>query len=171
MLNVTFLRHAKSNLSSYDGDDFTRDISEIGKQKTKKVGRFLKKEKIFFDEIFCSPALRTKKTLDIISVFFLNKPKIKYIEELYHKSRKNLFEVLMLNAQKKKCLVISHEPLLSCSIESFFSDYKNPHFVRATEKYSTSSLFDVSFRCQNWFEIDKEIRKINFFKKPDDLNL
>ena len=105
MLNVTFLRHAKSNLSSYDGDDFTRDISEIGKQKTKKVGRFLKKEKIVFDEILCSPALRTKRTLDIISVFFLNKPKIKYIEELYHNSRKNLFEVLMLYAQKKKCLV------------------------------------------------------------------
>ena len=75
----------------------------------------------------------------------------------------------MLYAQKK-CLVISHEPLLSCSIESFFSDYKNPHFVRATEKYSTSSLFDVSFRCQNWFEIDKEIT-LNFFEKPDDLNL
>ena len=52
MLNVTFLRHAKSNLSSYDGDDFTRDISEIGKQKNKKVGNFLKKEKIIFDEIF-----------------------------------------------------------------------------------------------------------------------
>ena len=48
MLNVTFLRHAKSNLSSYDGDDFTRDISEIGKQKTKKVGRFLKKKKNCF---------------------------------------------------------------------------------------------------------------------------
>ena len=61
MLNVTFLRHAKSNLSSYDGDDFTRDISEIGKQKTKKVGRF-EKEKIVFDEILCSPALRTKRT-------------------------------------------------------------------------------------------------------------
>ena len=38
--------------------------------KTKKVGRFLKKnKKIVFDEILCSPALRTKRTLDIISVF------------------------------------------------------------------------------------------------------
>ena len=145
MLNVTFLRHAKSNLSSYDGDDFTRDISEIGKQKTKKVGRFLKKKKIVFDEILCSPALRTKKrTLDIISVFFLNKPKIKYIEELYHNSKKNLFEVLMLNAQKK-CLVISHEPLLSCSIESFFLIIKTTFLSEPLEKYSTSSLFDVSF--------------------------
>ena len=52
MLNVTFLRHGKSNLSSYDGNDFARDISEIGKQKNKKVGNFLKKEKIIFDEIF-----------------------------------------------------------------------------------------------------------------------
>ena len=53
----------------------------------------------------------------------------------------------------------------------FFSDYKNQHFIRATQKYSKSSLFDVSFRCQNWFEIDREIAATNFFKKPDDLNL
>ena len=52
MLNVTFSRHAKSNLSSYDGDDFTKDISEIGKQKTKKVGRFLKKKKLFLMKFY-----------------------------------------------------------------------------------------------------------------------
>ena len=171
MLNVTFLRHANSNFNSHDGSDFTRDISDIGIKKTKKIGRFLQNKKIIFDEILCSPALRTKKTLDIISVFFFNKPKIRYVEDLYYTSGKNLFEVLMLFAQKKKCMVISHEPLLSCSIESFFSDLKNPHIMRATQKYSTSSLFDVSFKCNDWFEINREIATINFFKKPNDLKL
>ena len=70
MLNVTFIRHAKSEWKSFDGNDFNRDISEIGMEKTKKIASFLKKEKIIFDEVLCSPSLRTRKTLDILSPFF-----------------------------------------------------------------------------------------------------
>ena len=51
MLNVTFLRHAKSEWSNFDGDDFNRDISETGIEKTKKIGSFLRNEKIVFDEV------------------------------------------------------------------------------------------------------------------------
>ena len=36
MLNVTFIRHAKSEWKSFDGNDFNRDISEIGMEKKKK---------------------------------------------------------------------------------------------------------------------------------------
>lgn len=171
MLNVTFLRHAKSNLIDYNGNDFMRDISEIGIKKTKKIGNFLKNENIFFDEVLCSPSLRTKRTLDVIATFFPNKPKIKYIEDLYYKSGKNLFDILMLNAEKKRCLVVSHEPLLSSSIESFLNNYQNLDFLKATKKYSTSALFNVSFDCKKWFEIKKDIATINFFKRPSDLNL
>ena len=77
----------------------------------------------------------------------------------------------MLNAQKKRCLIVSHEPLLSNSIELFFNDYNNKDFLRAIEKFSTSSLFNASFKCDNWYEICADIAKINFFKKPKDLNL
>ena len=171
MLNVTFLRHAKSEWGNFDGDDLNRDISEIGIEKTKKIGSFLRNEKIVFDEVLCSPSLRTKKTLAIVSVFFLNKPKVRYIKDLYYTSGKNLFDILMLNAQKKRCLIVSHEPLLSSSIELFFNDYNNKDFLRATEKFSTSSLFNASFECDNWYEISADIAKINFFKKPKDLNL
>ena len=153
MLNVTFLRHAKSEWVNFDGDDLNRDISEIGIEKTKKIGSFLRNEKIVFDEVLCSPSLRTKKTLAIVSVFFLNKPKVRYIKDLYYTSGKNLFDILMLNAQKKRCLIVSHEPLLSNSIELFFNDYNNKDFVRATENFSSSSLFNASFECNNWYEI------------------
>ena len=67
MLNITLLRHAKSEINGYDGTDFTRDISEAGVEKTKKIGNFIRHKKISFDEVLCSPSLRTKKTLDAVS--------------------------------------------------------------------------------------------------------
>ena len=88
---------------------------------------------------------KNKKNISYSFCIFLNKPKVRYIKDLYYTSGKNLFDILMLNAQKKRCLIVSHEPLLSSSIELFFNDYNNKDFVRAIEKFSTSSLFNASF--------------------------
>ncbi len=169
MLNLTLLRHAKSNLQNHTGNDFSRDISEIGINKTKKIGKFLKEKKIFFDEVLCSPSLRTKKTLKLILNFLNQKPIIKFIDELYYKSNVDIFDTIILEAKKKKVLVISHEPMLSSSIQDFSSDFENKNFKRATEKFSTSSIFQINFSCKNWFDINKSNSTIIFFKRPNDL--
>jgi len=169
MLSLTLLRHAKSNLENHDGDDFSRNISEIGIKKTKKIGRFLKEKKITFNEILCSPSLRTKETVKLILNFLNHKPLVRYIDELYHQSNKDLFDTIVLEAKKKKILVISHEPKLSLSIKDFSNDFTNNDFSRATEKFSTSSIFQITFSCNSWIEINKSNSKIVFFKRPSDL--
>ena len=57
--------------------------------------------KIFFLMRFYVLHHLEQKNLDVINTFFPNKPKIKYIDDLYYKSGKNLFDILMLNAEKK----------------------------------------------------------------------
>ena len=75
----------------------------------------------------------------------------------------------MLHAKLNRVLVVSHEPLLSTSIENFFSGSKNKYYLNAIEEYTTSAFFNVSFKCKKWYEIDKSESKINFFVKPKDL--
>ena len=75
----------------------------------------------------------------------------------------------MLHAKLNRVLVVSHEPLLSTSIESFFSGSNNKYYQNAIEEYTTSAFFNVSFKCKEWFEIDKSVSKINFYIKPKDL--
>ncbi len=164
MLELYFLRHAKSDWDSFDGNDFNRNISENGVRETKKIGEFLVSEEIIFDEILCSPSLRTKETLKIIKYFFKKKSKIKFIDDLYHTSGKDLFDVLMIEATMQRCLIISHEPLLSNSIESFFKSMENQDLKNAINDYSTSALFSVSFKCREWYEINKECALINFLE-------
>jgi phosphohistidine phosphatase SixA len=38
MLQLYFLRHAKTDWDSCDGNDFNRNISEKGVRETKKIG-------------------------------------------------------------------------------------------------------------------------------------
>ena len=141
------------------------------KKKTEKVLKFLEKKekKILFKEIFCSPSRRTKETLKLLLEKISNDPKIYYLDDLYHSSGINIFDTVMLHAKLNRVLVVSHEPLLSTSIESFFSGSNSKYYQNAIEEYTTSAFFNVSFKCKEWFEINKSISKINFYKKPKDL--
>ena len=69
MLTLYLLRHAKSDWDSLDGNDFNRDINEIGIKKTEVIGNYINEKKLDINEILSSPSLRTKRTLEIISKF------------------------------------------------------------------------------------------------------
>ena len=146
-----------------------RPISLKGINKTKKICEFLKKKKMSFDEVFCSPSRRTKETLDIIVKYLPNVPSINYLENLYHTSAVDIFDTVMLEAKKKKVLIVSHQPLLSNSIDNFFEGIKNKHYFDAITSYNTSALFNVSFKCEEWHQILKSNAVLNFFIKPSEL--
>ncbi len=169
MLNLSLIRHAKSDWNRSINDDMNRPISLKGMNKTKKICKFLKERKISFDEVFCSPSRRTKETLDIIIKQLPDKPLVNYLENLYHTSAIDIFDTVMLEATKKKVLIVSHQPLLSNSIDNFFSGSQNKHYLNAITSYTTSAFFNVSFKCKNWHQILKSNATLNFFVKPSDL--
>ena len=171
MLNLSLIRHAKSDWSNYDGDDMARPISSKGIKKTKKILKFLEetKKNIPFNEVLCSPSRRTKETLNLLLESISNKPRIKFLENLYYSSDVNIFRTVRLHARKKRVLVVSHEPLLSDSIANFFFGSQNKHYLKAKEEYTTSAFFNVSFNCSDWDKIRKSNSSINFYVKPKDL--
>ena len=59
----------------------------------------------------------------------------------------------------KKILIVSHQPLLSNSIDNFFNGSQNKHYLNAITSYKTSALFNVSFKCKEWHQI--------FFHDPE----
>ena len=169
MLNLSLIRHANSDLNNSIHNDMDRPVSLKGIDKTEKICEFLKKKKISFDEVLCSPSRRTKETLDIIIKNLPDKPIVNYLENLYHTSAIDIFETVMLEATEKKVLVVSHQPLLSNSIDNFFNGIQNEHYFNAITTYTTSALFNVSFKCKNWHHILKSNAILNFFIKPSDL--
>ena len=171
MLNLSLIRHAKSDWSNYDGDDMARPISAKGVKKTRSILKFLEEteKKLLFKEIFCSPSKRTRETLDLLLEKISNKPKINFLEDLYHSSGVDIFRTVSKHAKKNKVLVVSHEPLLSDSITNFFIGSQNKHFLKAKEEYTTSAFFNVSLNCSDWDKIRKSNSSINFYVKPKDL--
>ncbi len=102
MLNLSLIRHAKSDWDYGIHDDMNRPVSLKGINKTKKICVFLKKKKIIFNEAFCSPSKRTRDTLDIIVKNLPRQVSIHYLENLYHTSSIDIFDTVMLEAKKKR---------------------------------------------------------------------
>ena len=97
MLNLSLIRHAKSDWENFDGDDMSRSISVKGIRKTEKISNFLREKEMTFDEIFCSPSRRTKETLKILIKNISNDPSIYYLDNLYHSSGIDIFDTLGSN--------------------------------------------------------------------------
>ena len=169
MLDLFLIRHAKSELINHSGEDLNRDLSDLGIEKTKIIGEHIFEQKFTIEEILCSPALRTKKTLEIILDFLVKPPKIRVIDDLYYASGKTIYETVVKEAKKKSTMVISHDPLLSQSIEDFSSDNRDKNYINAREKFPTSSLFYIKFKVKKWSEISKINSRIISFTRPKDL--
>ena len=169
MLNLSLIRHAKSDWNYGIHDDMNRPVSLKGINEIKRICGLLKEKKMIFDEAFCSPSKRTKETLDIIVKNLPCQPSVHYLENLYHTSSFDIFDTVMLEAKKKRVLIVSHQPLLSNSIENFFIDSQNKHYLNAITSYPTSALFNVSFECEEWYQISKCNSVFNFFIKPSEL--
>tara|TARA_Y100000589_G_scaffold328692_1_gene373390 strand:- start:1529 stop:2044 length:516 start_codon:yes stop_codon:yes gene_type:complete len=170
MLTLYLLRHAKSNWNSFDGNDFNRDINEIGIKRTEAIGNYIHERKLDINEILLSPSLRTKRTSEIIFKYLEPIPSFKYIDELYYSSSLGIYEITKMFAQKKKVMIISHEPKLSQSIHDFSADYKNNFFQKSQEKFPTSGLFYLEFNTDNWNDISRFNSKIMGFVTPNDIN-
>jgi probable phosphoglycerate mutase len=70
MIELYFLRHAETDFNAHNkfigGRSNHIPLSELGDQQAKQVGENFRENEIKFEKVYCSPAVRTKETLQII---------------------------------------------------------------------------------------------------------
>ena len=67
MKTIFLLRHAKSSWDDVSLDDFDRPLSTRGIKSCKKIGKYLKKNKLIPDIVYCSSAIRAKQTWELVN--------------------------------------------------------------------------------------------------------
>ncbi len=64
--DIYLIRHGRTTIKDRYVGSLDVDLSESGRNQVKKLGKSLRK--IPFDHIFCSPMLRCRQTLDLLSL-------------------------------------------------------------------------------------------------------
>jgi phosphohistidine phosphatase len=109
MKRVYLLRHAKSSWKDGSLADRERPLAGRGRRAAKAVARHLEKERLRPDLVLCSPARRTRETLERVEGGFGDRVEARLDEALYGASESKLLACLKaLPREVGSVLLIGH---------------------------------------------------------------
>ncbi len=105
------LRHAKAVPAEEAAADRDRPLEGRGRRAAQAMGAWIGGHRILPDLVLCSPSLRTRQTLDIVSSDFGRPPKIVLDEGLYLAAADRLLARLRrVPAPAERVLLVGHNP-------------------------------------------------------------
>lgn len=105
------LRHAKAVPAEEGAADRDRPLEPRGRRAAQAMGTWIGEHHILPDLVLCSPSLRTRQTLDIVTPGFGRPPKIALDEGLYLAAADRLLARLRRVPASSECvLLVGHNP-------------------------------------------------------------
>lgn len=118
MKTLLLMRHAKSSWKDSDLPDFDRPLNKRGEKDAPRMGKLIKKEKLFPDLILSSPAVRAKATTLAVVDKIDYDDEVVYLDSLYLGEPENYFRALLeLSDDVDRVLVVGHNPGLETVLQ------------------------------------------------------
>jgi phosphohistidine phosphatase len=108
---IYLLRHAKSAWDDPEQADRDRPLAPRGRRAAKSIAQHLKTRDVAVDVVLCSPALRTRQTLELVAPALGGTPDVLVEEELYGAGPDDLMRRLRrLPDAAGSVLLVGHNP-------------------------------------------------------------
>ncbi|MDE2181503.1 MAG: histidine phosphatase family protein [Alphaproteobacteria bacterium] len=171
MRRLLLLRHAKASPDEPWVDDAQRPLTQKGRADAVRMGRFLRRHAP--DQIYCSSALRTRQTLELLLPELEAPPGVEYRDELYLAKSSTIIEVIRAAPDVGSLMIVGHNPgLEECAhqLARRPSDRKMRKLYDAmNDKYPTGALAVMDFASPTWAGIDAQEGELDIFVRPKDL--
>lgn len=172
MKRLILLRHAKSSWDAPVTRDFDRPLSKRGIKAGKTMGQYLLRERLSWDALLVSPALRTMETVDRLEKGYNAALDPLYDDRLYMASTSQLLHLVRgLDDALGSVMVIGHNPGIQGLALSLTpnDDGANKHRLRLEAKYPTAALAVLEADVARWADIVPASATLERFIKPKDL--
>jgi phosphohistidine phosphatase len=154
------LRHLKSSWDDPALPDRERPLAPRGLRAGKKLARHLRKSGVTPEVVLCSPAVRTRQTLEAVQAE-LDGPDVRFPPELYAASDDDLLDALRaVEPDVGSVLLIAHNPGLE--------DLSFALTGQAQEKFPTGAFATLSLD-RGWAELGPGECKLTAFVVPREL--
>ncbi len=130
------LRHAKS-VSHQTLSDFDRALNEKGRKDTPMVAKAFLKYGLEPDIILCSAAKRTTETITLFTEAIDLKSPILFLEDLYHASASNIFNILEGHQSYNTIMIVGHN--------FGISELANHLSLKGAEEMNTCGCYILEF--------------------------
>jgi len=141
---LILLRHTKSDWGDFSLPDFDRPIKKDRVDDAKDMANKLKSLDLYPDLIICSPAKRTRQTVE----YFCDKLKydydnIEFDKRIYESTAEDVLQVIReTDAGVKTLMVVGHNPSLT--------DLANMFSENSIAEVPTTGVVWLEFSIKNW---------------------
>jgi phosphohistidine phosphatase len=157
---LLLLRHAKAQREG-SGGDAARPLADIGRADAALLGRFLAERRLVPDFVLCSPAQRTRETLEIVADALGAAPPAEFPDALYLAGPDTLLRLIRHSRDAVETLMaIGHNPgIEECA-----------HALTGTaNRFPTCTLAAIGFPIRRWREAAEGEGSLELFLRLKDL--
>lgn len=149
MKRLILTRHAKSSWDDPLTPDHDRPLNERGKAAAADLGQWLASRGYVPDEVYCSDALRTRKTWSGIAPALPGTAVLELKPALYHAGADVMMAVLR-HAKADTVMIIGHNPgIAEFAAKLVAQAPRNAEFQR----YPTGATLVADFAVDSWQEL------------------
>ena len=170
MKTLTLLRHAKAGLDDPGSRDFDRTLNAKGRRAATQVGAYLQRERVGFDHVVASPALRVVETLSAVEAGYASALAPAWDRRIYLASAVTLLDLVQgTDAGVERLLLVGHNPGLE-DLAMWLVPTSDDPLRRALEtKYPTATLAELRFPG-GWSDLAPGSAGLTRFVRPRDLD-
>jgi phosphohistidine phosphatase len=146
---VVLLRHGKSSWSDSTLADVDRPLAPRGERASRKLAKYIRRQRIQPALVLCSPSRRTRQTLEAVEASLGKRCAVKVVPELYGASEHELLEQLRaLPDSIRSVMLIGHNPGLHNLALVLAS--RGADLLQLGEKFPTGALATLVVRSEGW---------------------
>ncbi|WP_106640251.1 SixA phosphatase family protein [Allosphingosinicella vermicomposti] len=166
---LTLLRHAKSTWDDPVARDFDRPLNRRGRRAAQTVGREMQAQKLRFDAVRASPAVRVVETLDDVETGFGRALSPDYDQRLYLADAETLLEIVQDTEDTvERLMIVGHNPGLERL--ALMLTASGALREEAAVKYPTATLAEIVFAVERWRDVTEGGGTLARFIRPRDLD-
>jgi len=161
MKTLLILRHAKSRVGTLILPDFNRPLDERGRIEAALIGNFLAQQSLQLDLILCSPAVRTRETVAIVTATAGLTAQQRFDQRIYEAALSALIDVITeIGNDRDVVLLVGHNPGMENLIE---------RLTGRGASMASGTLAKIQIKEDSWTSAFNEPAELDWLVKPDDL--
>ena len=146
---MILLRHGKSSWSDSTLADIDRPLAPRGERASRELAKYIRRKRIRPALVLCSPALRTRQTLEAVDASLGKRCVVEIVPQLYAASEHELLERLQaLPEPVSSVMLIGHNPGLQNLALVLAS--QGAHLPQLEEKFPNGALATLVVRNTSW---------------------
>lgn len=170
MFTLALFRHAKSNWDDPGLKDFDRPLARRGEAAAPRMGVFMAAQGIEPELILCSPAVRTRQTLDLVLPCLNGTPTVVYEEGFYLGAASQLLaRVRRVEANVRNIMIVGHDPGMHGLAVDLAGSGTPKQMQALAAKFPTAGLAVLDFEVDEWSRIGPGLGQLRLFMTPKQL--